>query len=726
EIILNFPQEKPLPRLANRDEREPVDRTRLDRIFGDHGDLAARLTAFSPRVPQLQMARGVADALNTDSIYIAEAGTGTGKSLAYLVPAALWALANETRVVVSTRTRNLQDQLTANDLPVVKSVCGDTLRFSVLKGRNNYLCLRRFEQLLRGSVGNLSPRERFAILPLIVWSASTATGDIEEQNQFNPKWFSKIWSIISADHHECAHRRCPFFGGCFLQKARAKALSSHIVIINHALFFSDICSDTPFLGTAGPIIFDEAHHLESSGHRFLRVELDTSRINLFAETVNNLVQRIGTMKEEERLYNGGRELRNSLKQFRKSAGQFLDALIAWAKDRGGQSPDFQLPCSDAGFADLPQTGGLLLSISNLGDRLLLIKQVIKDHKEPEKFESIEAQVQACSEQTSQLKADLTYLSAAQTDDHVFWTEGNLTKGWAKLCGVPLDIGALLGELWDRCNGAVIFTSATLSIASSFDYFKRTTGLLIHDARTATDLFKSPFGAHQTIAGAVKTAPAPDTPRFPAYIADTIAALHATLSKNMLVLFTANSMLTSVYQLLRTHQSVNKSNLLAQGHSGSRQIIIEEFKKNDRMVLLGTDSFWEGIDVPGDACEIVVIPRLPFPVPTHPLTQAIALRMQELEGESFLSYSVPEAVIRFRQGAGRLIRSTSDRGALIILDNRIVSRGYGKQFSRSIDVTFNTFDDTENMINALSTFFSEVTTDGRQEETGLTYVPLEDA
>lgn len=726
EVLLNLPQEKSPSRLNSRETPEPVDKSRVATIFGSDGELATQLSGFSPRAPQQAMARGVADALNTQSLYIAEAGTGTGKSLAYLIPAALWALANNSRVIVSTRTRNLQDQLTANDLPIVKSATGKALLFSVLKGRHNYLCLHRFEQLLRGNVGNLSPRERFAILPLIVWANATTTGDIEEQNQFNPKWFSKIWNIISADHHECGHRRCPHYNACFLQKARSRALGSHIVIINHALFFSDFSSDTPFLGTAGPIIFDEAHHLESSGHRFLRVELDTSRINLFTEIINNLVQRTGTLQEEQQLYTIGKEIRTALKQLRKSSVSFLDALSGWARERGLPSPDYQIPCADASFASLQQTAEFLLSITELSDRLLLLKQAIKDHSEPQRFENLEAQVQACSEQTSQLKADLGYLTAAQTDEHVFWMEGNLTKGWVKLCGVPLDVGSLLAELWDRCDSAVIFTSATLSVASSFDYFKRTTGLMQHEARTASDQFKSPFGSHQTIAGALASIPAPDSPQFPEQVAAAIATLHATFSKNMLVLFTSNSMLSSVHQILREHPQVSRNNLLAQGINGSRQIIIEEFRKNDRMILLGTDSFWEGVDVPGDACEMVIIPRLPFPVPTHPLTQAIANRMQEREGESFFSYSVPEAVIRFRQGAGRLIRSTSDRGALIILDNRIVSRGYGKQFTRSIDVTFNTFESTDAMISSIKDFFENDPPNADDPPVAeLRYEPLED-
>ncbi|MBN1309559.1 MAG: hypothetical protein JXA18_16685 [Chitinispirillaceae bacterium] len=724
EIAIDFQREKPPAQLSTPDDYRPIDRPAVEKCFGAEGTLPALIDAYRPRRGQQKMAGGVADALNTQSLYIAEAGTGTGKSLAYLIPAALWALGNECRVIVSTRTKNLQDQLVTHDLPVASAATGGRLKFTVLKGRGNYLCQHRFRQLLLGAVGNLSPRERFAVLPLIVWSSATATGDIEEQNLFNPKWFSKIWNIISAEHHECPHRRCPLYQSCFFQRARNRALGSHIVVINHALFFSDLCTEASFFGTDGPIIFDEAHHLESSGYRFLRVELDTSRINLFNETINNLVQRIGGLQEEQNIYECGRELRSTLKQLRKRGGAFLDALLRWAKEKNPAAAEYQIAYREATFSDLPESGAFLQSVIDLIDRLAALRQAIRGHPEPQRHEALGLETQACSEHASQLKADFLYLTAALTDDHVFWTEGNIVKGWAKLCGVPLDVGALLSEIWERRGGTVVFTSATLSIAGSFDYFKRTAGLLPHEARTASEIVKSPFGAHQSIAGAIMSAPEPDAPQFPAYVADTIAALHTAFKKNMLVLFTANSMLSSVHQLLRAGASVNKHNLLAQGVTGSRQIILEEFKKNSQMILLGTDSFWEGIDVPGEACEMVVIPRLPFPVPTHPLTQAVAQRMQEREGESFFSYSVPEAVIRFRQGCGRLIRTSTDRGALIILDRRIVQRGYGKQFIRSIDVDFKVFEDIAGMIENIGAFFAS---DPQQAAavSDLTYVPLED-
>jgi len=713
--------ENPSTRLQEPEKYLPVDKNSIEELFSDNGKLKLILENFTPRHSQTDMALQVADTLNTSSILIAEAGTGTGKSLAYLLPSSQWAIANNCRVLICTRTKNLQDQLFTKDLPLVKKLLDEKLRYTVLKGRNNYICINRWEKLLRGEIGNISPRERFAILPLIPWVEKTKTGDIEEQNQFNPKWFSKIWNLISADSYECLSRRCTRFQHCFFQKARQQALSSNIVIINHALFFSEICSESSFLGKIGTIIFVEAHHLESCGHRFLRVELDTARINLFLDMINNLVLKTGELKGEENIYSHGKELRNILKHMRKRSQKFIAELGNWVEKKTDSS-DYQISYYENDLNSLSEPAALGTDISELVDRLFSLRQVLSSDEYAKKFEDLSAQVQTCYEKASQLKADLAYLLAAKTEEHVFWLEGSRTKNWVKLCGVPLDIGGILSEVWKRCNGGVIFTSATISICRSVDYFKRAVGLLDHDHRTVAAFFQSPFGAHQSIMGAVKNSPEPDSPEFPAFVADTIVRLHTEFNKNILVLFTANSMLNAVNDLLRADQKIDNGKILAQGASGSRQNILEQFRANQRMILLGTESFWEGIDVPGEACEIVIIPRLPFPVPSHPLTLAICKRMEQINGESFFSYSVPEAIIKYRQGAGRLIRTVNDRGALIVLDNRILTKGYGKQFIRALEGDFKNFEDTSTMIFSIKKFFEA---DPSAEVSTLKYIPLED-
>jgi ATP-dependent DNA helicase DinG len=714
------------PKLTLPETFIPIDTDEIKNIFSDQSSLKNSMPSFSPRKSQLAMALEVTGALNTQSFLVAEAGTGTGKSLGYLVPASLWAVKNKTRLIVASRTRNLQDQLISKELPLISTIID--LKYSVLKGRSNYICLNRFERLLRGDCGNMSVRERFAIMPLVPWVATTETGDIEEQNHFNPKWFQKIWAQISAESHGCAGRRCLFYKNCFLQQARQKALSSHIVVINHALFFSEMCSENSFLGAMGPIIFDEAHHLESSGHRHLRVELDTSHVNLFIEMVNNLVQMIGNINETSEIYKHGKEIKSHLKTIRKRSAAFLDSIGAMAKKKLGDTPgfaEFQVTVTPEDFSCNIEAPAFSNTLDTLKEMLYHLKQAVAADPAPEReLELVKESVLSCQERTSQIAADLHYLVAAQTEEHAFWAEGNLQKGWSKLCGVPLDVASLLSKKWVDVKGSIIFTSATLSVARSTEYFTDSIGIKPFSERTAISVFPTPFEPHQAILGGVKNAPDPDSPEFPQYIANIISDIHTSLQKNILVLFTANTMLSAVYQLLRENRKIDRQFILAQGVSGGRHALLEQFKQNQRMILLGTDSFWEGIDVPGEACEVVIIPRLPFPIPTHPLTMAIGEKMKKIHGESFMSYAVPEAVIRFRQGCGRLIRTSSDRGALVVLDNRIINKGYGKQFTRSLFSDFKTFEDKKNMFSAITAFFNENPED-RPQSSIITYVPFDE-
>jgi predicted DnaQ family exonuclease/DinG family helicase len=714
-----------LPKLASPETFREIDVETTGKIFSPGGALEKALPSFVLRESQRTMAADVAGAFNTQSLLVAEAGTGTGKSLAYLVPAALWALGNGCRVFVATRTRNLQDQLLSKELPLVSRLTEGKLRYTTLKGRGNYLCLNRFERLLRGEAGNLSIRERFAVLPLIPWVETTDTGDIEEQNQFNPKWFAKIWDLISADSRGCEGHRCGFFRTCFLQRARQKAAGSHLVVINHALFYAEMGMANPFLGPIDSIIFDEAHHLESGGHRCLRVELDTNRVSLFLEELNNLVQSMTDFKGSLGIAACGKDLKSQLKRVRKYSQSLLESVQEWAKAHRGEGAaraEYEIPVHQGDWASNVEVPAFNNALEALRDLLYQLKQeLVADNGKD--LDLMKEAAASCQERTSQLIADLGYLISAQTEDHAFWVEGNFEKGWTKLCGVPLDIASLLSPVWQGCRGAVVFTSATLSVARSVDYFFNSVGLPALRERTAVSFYATPFGSHQTIRGAIRNAPEPDSREFPGYIAGLVGELHAALGKNILVLFTANTLLNETYSCLRANPAIAKQNILAQNISGGRHALLEQFKGDRRMILLGTDSFWEGIDVPGEACEVVIITRLPFPVPTHPLTMAISEKMTRLSGESFMSYAVPEAIIRFRQGCGRLIRSATDRGALLVLDHRILTKGYGKQFTRSLDGPFQAFDDRAAALAGIKHFFTDGAAEA--EASPVTYVPFDE-
>jgi predicted DnaQ family exonuclease/DinG family helicase len=705
-----LPHDRRLPKLPKK-LPEPENLKRLDEeavraCFNAGGSLSKVMKDYVPRPSQADMAAAVARSLNTGSYCIAEAGTGVGKSLAYLAPAAQWALTNNTRLLVSSFTRNIGDQLVKRDLPVMRRLCGDGFRYSVLKGRGNYLCINRWKRLLAGQHGNLSPRERFAILPLIRWAEETQTGDIEEQNLFNRRWFSKVWNLISAESHGCEGWRCPFSGACFLQRARRAAQGSHIVVINHALFFSEICAESSFLGKIGPIIFDEAHHLEACGHQHLRVEFDTNRANRFIESLDSLLHAMQKSDAVDADYvKQIKKLKGITKRVRKSLREFLADCISWVRSTYPDMPvAYQYAYRDEPFASSPHFASLLIDIGELSDCMLALQRLWRETRA--ETEGLFGDILACIERTSQMKADLDYLTAANIDDHVFWVEGNAEKGWVKLSGVPLDIGELLAGIWQKHTSGVVFTSATLSILESIDFFKNKVGLNYCDRSSVRfSHFASPFMPEQVLRCAIDSGLEPDAQQYPAYVAQCLCGLLKAFEKNILVLFTSTAMLSKVYDSMRTCGDLSAdAHVFAQHVSGSRQVMLEQFKRSRRAALLGTDSFWEGIDVPGGECEMVVVVRLPFMVPTHPLTQALAQRYEQRCGDSFFSYSVPEAIIKFRQGAGRLIRSSSDRGALIVLDRRIARKRYGKMFIDSLGGNFVFSDSIDDLIQKAEVFF----------------------
>ncbi|MBD3243203.1 MAG: hypothetical protein GF331_21620, partial [Chitinivibrionales bacterium] len=408
------PQRKPAERVEKlQAAEEPVKLSpdEVDRAFGPDG-LGGVLDNFDARPQQTDMAHRVAEAFNDNVLLAAEAGTGTGKSLAYLVPAAIWAVGSGRRVLVSTHTRNLQDQLAAKDLPVVNRLLGGKLRFAALKGRANYLCRHRYGRLLRGELGNLSLRERTGLLPLIRWAEETESGDIEEQRQFNRKWYGKVWNLIAADLNGCGSFRCPSYDQCFVQRARRLAQSSHIVVVNHALFYSDVCAESSVLGQPGPIIFDEAHHLEACGHRSLAVVLDSNRITRYLDVCTNLVVRLEKEAGDEKAKAVASDLKKRLRLVRRHADELQAALAGYAAKHGGGQQEYQVAVEPNGPSSLAEAGAFKLVLDDLQDALLELRRAVEARDDDD--ETLPADIETCTGQTSQLRADFTYLTAAST------------------------------------------------------------------------------------------------------------------------------------------------------------------------------------------------------------------------------------------------------------------------------------------------------------------------
>jgi len=699
--LLKFKKHK-LNKLEPKEVETQVDINDIKKIFSSNGKLPCHIKDYFERESQIKMAIAVAESLNNKSCLIVEAKAGTGKSLAYLIPAAIYAKENNCRIIVSTYTRNLQDQLMYKDLPLIKKIVGEKFCYSILKGRKNYLCLNRFKKLLKGELGNFSYKERMNFLPLIIWAYQTETGDIEEQNQFNIKWFSRVWHSISADTHFCEGRKCKEYSNCFLQHARLKALSSHIVVINHSLFYSEICSESSFLGKIGHIIFDEAHHLESCGHQQLKTEVDTNRFNLFLDLFSDVTKELQKISEKSKeIIKKEKELKSIVKHLRIEIQRFHKEIFEWEKIKQNNSVDFKIEYIQNEIMQNTRCETLLNVLKEAQDFMHDFYQIVS----LDNHANILEEIKNCEEHISQLKADYIYLTAAVTEEHVFWIEGNKEKGWIKLCGVPLDIGKFLGPLWAKNNSGIVFTSATLSCDDSLEYFKNKIGLYYKGSYNIKSyILESPFSKEQTMACSVVSSPDVDSFEYTEFVSDTIFRLTNEFDKNILVLFTATNMLSNVYNNLKCGKYNINCNILAQGFSGNRMAILDEFSRNTKSVLLGAESFWEGIDVPGKACEILIIARLPFLVFTHPLIMAISSKIEQEKGDSFLYYSLPEAIIRFKQGIGRLIRGVNDRGVIIILDNRIITKSYRQKFIECINGNFYKYNDTNEMIEEIKRFF----------------------
>jgi Rad3-related DNA helicase len=506
-----------------------------------------------------------------------------------------------------------------------------------------------------------------------------------------------------------------------VQTVRQKALASHVVVINHALFFSDICAETSFLGKVSAIVFDEAHHLESCGHRYLRVEVDTNRINAYTEFMNNLVKVLERLTDSSEIAELVKRFKTVLKNVRRSGHDFLSEMMAWVGRTHAEAPQlFHFEYRDEPFTSVRGLAEFEMVINDMQDVLLNLQRALSSSQSTD---GDIGDIGGCVERTGQLKADLLYVSKAVTEDHVFWIEGDRAKGWVKLSGVPLDVGTILGGIWNQPNRVSVFTSATLAVSESMDFFMQRIGLR-GELRKATQvqIIKSPFAESQMARLAVRGSIEPNTAEYEQFVASGIVGLLNRFEKNILVLFTANEMLNGVADALKKHPAFpRKATLLAQSMSANRHVLLEQFKASRHAVLLGTDSFWEGIDAPGQACEIVVITRLPFAVPTHPLALALSKRCEQETGESFISYAVPQAVIKFKQGAGRLIRTPQDRGALIVLDPRLVTKGYGKLFQRSIGGTFNECASFDDVLTTTAAFF-----DGEPlPSAGPRYVPIDE-
>ncbi len=706
---------------------DPMDTEDLARMFETGGLFESSMEGYEQRPQQVSMVRSVAGAFNDGEVLLVEAGTGTGKSLSYLTPALLWAVRNDQRVVVSTNTRNLQEQLFYKDLPFLLENLGLPFRATLLKGRSNYLCLDRWRQVTRRPADHLTAEEREAAIPLAVWARETQTGDISEHAGFNRGAGAGLWEKINGEGTACP--RCVFKEACFVNRVRRAAMASHVVIINHALLFADLQSDHAVLSRYSHLIIDEAHNLERAAVQHLTLEVGGWRMRrvlgrmhapewggtgvlagldrLATKAAENLEWKsplaAGTRMAIDRITEVNRRIEDFFRIASDEAfGQSDDGSARRTKLRYRAEDEYAGILRSSARVLIEGLAGLRESLGMLHATLDQVHDSWLDDRES-RGNAIVAAMDFCTE----MEEALFVLTEASEGERVYWVEATRSQPMScVLTAAPLRVADRLHDDLFRPLRTAVLTSATLTVGDRFDYQIERLGLdRIDPRRLQVQGIGSPFDyADQVLVCVPAAFPTPRSDAFQTEVSRLILDLVVSTMRSTLVLFTSYTQLNRTFQDIEPDLAEHGVAVLAQGTSGPRSALLDRFRRSDTAVLLGTDSFWEGVDVPGKALEMVILVKLPFAVPTEPLVQAQVERLEDAGRNSFFEYQVPEAVIKFRQGFGRLIRSTRDYGVVTILDQRVVSTAYGRLFLESLPAGSEVYPDADGLVEGVSYWF----------------------
>ncbi len=697
-----FERHEPLEPL---DHPTPLDVDALAANLEPGGGFSQAFDNFEYREPQVTMLRTVAEAFNQSEHVMIEAGTGTGKSIAYLIPALAWASQTGQRVVVSSNTINLQDQLFLKDLPDLHDILPFDFKVAVMKGRSNYLCPRRLHNLMQRS--DLTTIDLSVLARILVWLPNTETGDVSEISLVNSRERA-VWYRVCSDSATCSPGRCVDSASQpgFFYLARRQAEAAHVVIINHALLLADIVSENNVLPRYQHLIVDEAHHLEDATTSALSQNLDHAG---FVARLRELAPTSGEAKAVGLLADTATAVRNSKCPKEKAAAvvdltrsiaddvplldvrmyEFFDSIDRFLMQHFGHRYDsshydLRLRLTDNERVqpawvnvEITWDNASLLLKRLLGNLTTLIGKLSDLGNYPiNNLEDLDADLQSVLRALTEANTvgDMAVFKA--DPNMIYWVRRSQRTGLLFLNSAPLHVGSLIERYIFLTKDTVILTSATLRTAKSFDYMRDRLGAV--DAKELA--LESPFDFHSTAMIYLPTdMPEPNQDAYQGKVEEAILQLSLAAEGRMMVLFTSYAQLTKTADILRSHLEEAGFTLFVQGQGGSRQQLLAAFRQTKRSVMFGTRSFWEGVDVQGDALSALIITRLPFAVPTDPIVSA----RSESFDSPFFQYSVPEAILHLRQGFGRLIRSTSDRGVCVLLDRRLTSKQYGRTFLESL-------------------------------------------
>jgi predicted DnaQ family exonuclease/DinG family helicase len=684
---------------------QPIDSAEVVELLSALRTRPDVLPEFEERPEQRAMALAVTEAFNEDGQLIVEAGTGIGKSLAYLLPAACYARRNNARVVISTATINLQDQLTTKDIPAVESLLADStpdqqpLAAAQLKGKRNYLCLRR--HLAARHSPSLSDDEARFLLRLLLWLTQTETGDRAELRLNRNE--ETLWVRLSAQNEDCLGSACPFVadGSCFLVRARRRAEASHLVVVNHALLLSDVAVAGRLIPPYDHLILDEAHHLEEQATRQLGFEGREADLTAYLDRLHRRTRAAGAgltaaVRQSVRglatplgpaghLSGLAAALGEAAERARSRLREFAEAARAFVRQHTEESGDYEKRLLlTSGIRAQPDWTGVEMAWENLALALTagedLLAQLHAALSDAEGlgllgYEGLLNETATLLQGAQQLRSGMTAAIQRHDPSAIQW----LADGGPAGVGVgsaPLDVAPLLQERLYADKRSIVLTSATLAARGSFRYVRQRLGL--EDAREL--LLGSPFDYHQAALILLPAnLPEPNHRDYPPALHQALVELCRASQGRALALFTSHASLRAAHAAIRSPLGEQGVAVLGQGIDGTPQQLLEALKRNAKTVVLGTASFWEGVDVVGEALSLLILARLPFTVPSEPI---FAARSAQFE-DPFNEYALPQAVLRFKQGFGRLIRSKTDRGMVVVLDRRIKSKAYGRAFLESL-------------------------------------------
>lgn len=668
---------------------------RVRDYFAPNGALSRTVPGYVANEQQQHYAEIVERNLFMGGLAVLEAGTGTGKSLGYLVPAAVKAAVNGERVVISTATRALQEQLLQKDIPLLEPIMGGKLKAAIVKGRNNYLCLRKFHEHLDHAELLLPVDEREAMMPLLPWVERTTTGDANESGGFHIGRNRQLWAKLASESSTCVGSSCAYYQQCFGLGARRKAAEANLVLVNHALFLQDLATDFAILPTYEHIVFDEAHRLPQAAHEvfgkriwFFRyrnqvkilVHVRNPKHGLLAELETWLSTQLGDSEAlpfvqlSEKTRQGVQEAEKHLHRFFLRIGKNLKRFA----DRDGLR--YSQPLAIEADADpkpaLNELDSLLASMRELMEKLVEVPGSA----------AFQRDLEGSRKELESFRRDFEFVTHSSNEDWAFWMEEPGNPHTLVLWAQPIEPGKQFAAKFYPWIKSALFTSATMSVQGGLEYYMERMGMHLIESespkRPFARILDMPFDvdARRQILIA-DFLPKPNEKAFQAAMDEVLCAILPEIPVSSMVLFTALSALGKSHDALAPLFAARNRNLLSQHTDGAIDNLVEIFRKSKGSCLIGAQMLWEGVDLPGDALEFLVIPKLPFPTPGDALVQARGDLARARGGNSFKDVFIPEAVLALRQGMGRLIRGKEDKGVVLLLDPRLIHENYGKSFTR---------------------------------------------